>query len=117
VSTTVLELDRLDVTPSAGASTTDVDLALPCHREDPELFFAESPADVELAKQVCSPCPLREACLQAALDRREPWGVWGGQLVLQGAVVARKRGPGRPRKDAPPVGAPSVDAPSLVVAS
>ena len=81
------------------------DLALPCHREDPELFFAESPTDVELAKQVCGPCPLRDACLQAALDRREPWGVWGGQLVLQGVVVARKRGPGRPRKDRSALGA------------
>ena len=72
--------------------------ALPCHSEDPELFFAESPTDVELAKQVCGPCPLRAACLSAALERREPWGVWGGELVIRGAVVARKRGPGRPRK-------------------
>jgi WhiB family redox-sensing transcriptional regulator len=78
------------------------DATLPCHREDPELFFAESPTDVELAKQVCGPCPLREPCLDAALERGEPWGVWGGELVLQGVVVARKRGPGRPRKDAAP---------------
>jgi WhiB family redox-sensing transcriptional regulator len=82
---------------------TDADLELPCHREDPELFFAEDPVDVELAKSVCTPCPLRDACLDAALERHEPWGVWGGELVLQGVVVARKRGPGRPRKDAVPL--------------
>ena len=71
---------------------------LPCHREDPELFFAESPSDVELAKSLCGDCPIRSACLEGALARREPWGVWGGQLVVQGVVVPRKRPRGRPRK-------------------
>jgi len=74
--------------------------ALPCHTVDPDLWFAEAPADVETAKALCAPCPLREACLAGALDRREPWGVWGGQLVLSGVVVPRKRPRGRPRKDA-----------------
>ncbi|HEX6577357.1 MAG TPA: WhiB family transcriptional regulator, partial [Jiangellaceae bacterium] len=30
--------------------------------------------------------------------RREPWGVWGGELFISGVVVARKRPRGRPRK-------------------
>jgi len=47
---------------------------LPC-MEDPDLFFA------------------------GALERREPWGVWGGQLFLRGEIVPRKRPRGRPRKD------------------
>jgi WhiB family transcriptional regulator, redox-sensing transcriptional regulator len=72
---------------------------LPCRLADPELFFAESPADVEAAKALCAPCPVREACLAGALERREPWGVWGGQLFVQGVVVARKRPRGRPRKN------------------
>ena len=72
---------------------------LPCHTVDPDLWFAESPADVETAKALCSGCPLRTACLASALDRAEPWGVWGGQLVVAGEVVARKRPRGRPRKD------------------
>lgn len=76
------------------------DIELPCWTADPELWFAESPAHVEDAKALCLPCPLREACLAGALDRREPWGVWGGQLLVAGAVVARKRPRGRPRKDA-----------------
>jgi WhiB family redox-sensing transcriptional regulator len=71
--------------------------ALPCHLVDPDLFFAESPADVERAKALCVDCPVRTTCLAGALARREPWGVWGGQLVLQGVVVARKRPRGRPR--------------------
>ncbi len=71
---------------------------LPCRRYDSELWFAESPADVELAKELCAECPLRSACLAGALERGEPWGVWGGQLVLAGVVVPRKRPRGRPRK-------------------
>jgi WhiB family transcriptional regulator, redox-sensing transcriptional regulator len=71
---------------------------LPCRATDPELFFAESPADVELAKSVCTACPIREACLSGALERKEPWGVWGGELFVQGVIVARKRPRGRPRK-------------------
>lgn len=26
----------------------------------------------------CHACPIREACLEAAEERRERWGVWGG---------------------------------------
>ena len=49
---------------------------------------------------VCSTPPrleLQEG-LGQALERREPWGVWGGQLFIGGVVVARKRPRGRPRK-------------------
>jgi WhiB family transcriptional regulator, redox-sensing transcriptional regulator len=73
-------------------------LDLPC-TEDAELFFAEAPADVEAAKELCQGCRIRVACLEGALDRREPWGVWGGELLLRGAVVPRKRPRGRPRKE------------------
>jgi WhiB family redox-sensing transcriptional regulator len=74
-------------------------LELPCWTVDPELFFAESPADVEAAKAICVDCPVRMACLSGAVSRREPWGVWGGELVITGTVVPRKRPRGRPRKD------------------
>ena len=75
---------------------------LPCRVNNPELWFAESPADVEFAKALCQDCPVRALCLDGALDRREPWGVWGGELFLQGVVIPRKRPRGRPRKDAAP---------------
>jgi WhiB family transcriptional regulator, redox-sensing transcriptional regulator len=73
---------------------------LPCRVNNPELWFAELPADVEFAKVLCQSCPVRELCLDGALERREPWGVWGGELFLQGVVIPRKRPRGRPRKDA-----------------
>jgi len=77
---------------------TDPDEALPCRRENPELWFAETPADLELAKSFCRDCPLQAACLEGALERREPWGVWGGEIFERGVVIARKRPRGRPRK-------------------
>ena len=72
---------------------------LPCRQADPELYFAESPADLEFAKSLCATCPVRAECLAGALERREPWGVWGGELFWQGAVIPRKRPRGRPRKN------------------
>ncbi len=71
---------------------------LPC-TVDPELFFAEAPQDVEQAKAMCRGCRIRLACLADALERAEPWGVWGGELLLRGTIVPRKLPRGRPRKD------------------
>jgi WhiB family redox-sensing transcriptional regulator len=73
---------------------------LPCRVYEAELWFAETPADVEHAKSLCRTCPVREECLAGAVERREPWGVWGGELFVQGAVVPRKRPRGRPSKAA-----------------
>jgi WhiB family redox-sensing transcriptional regulator len=70
---------------------------LPC-TDEPDLFFAESPADVEAAKALCRGCAIRIACFSGAIERREPWGVWGGELFLRGEVVPRKRPRGSPRK-------------------
>ena len=71
---------------------------LPCQVENAELWFAETPAELERAKAFCDVCPARLACLAGAIDRREPWGVWGGEIFERGSIVARKRPRGRPRK-------------------
>ncbi|WP_433629829.1 WhiB family transcriptional regulator [Nocardia sp. CA-120079] len=71
---------------------------VPCRAGDPDLWFAESPVELEQAKALCASCPIRKGCLTAAMDRREPWGVWGGEIFDQGVVIARKRPRGRPRK-------------------
>lgn len=79
-----------------------MDSLLPCRTNDPELWFAEHATQVEQAKALCRECPLIDGCLAGALERNEPWGVWGGQVFVDGAVVAQKRGRGRPRKSAQP---------------
>lgn len=94
MSIMVLDFSRLPVAPAHAS--------LPCV-DEPDLFFADAPADLEVAKQQCGQCPIQSACLQGAIERAEPWGVWGGQIVLDGAVVARKRPRGRPRKNDPMV--------------
>ncbi len=71
---------------------------LPCRVQDADLWFSDSPAQLELAKQFCRDCPVRLACLTGAITRREPWGVWGGEIFERGVIVARKRPRGRPRK-------------------
>ena len=72
--------------------------SLPCHTADPELFFSEQPAVIAQAKALCGSCPMRDKCLQGALSRAEPCGVWGGELFDEGQVIQSKRTPGRPAK-------------------
>ncbi len=64
------------------------------------LFFSEEIEDIARAKAICARCPLAGPCLRGALERHEPWGVWGGQLFADGRVLAFKRKRGRPPKAA-----------------
>lgn len=73
-------------------------LAVPCHLNDPDMWFAENPVELERAKALCADCPIRRECLATALERQEPWGVWGGEILERGEIIARKRPRGRPRK-------------------
>ena len=66
------------------------------------LFFSEELQDIARAKRICAECPVIEPCLAGALERHEPWGVWGGQLILNGRILANKRRRGRPPKVARP---------------
>jgi len=81
----------LDAVHAAGSE-------LPCRSGDADLWFAESPADLERAKRLCAGCPIKAECLAGALRREEPWGVWGGQIFERGVVIPRKRPRGRPSK-------------------
>ncbi len=62
------------------------------------LFFSDDLVDIGRAKAMCEKCALRDNCLVDALDREEPWGVWGGELLLSGRIVTSKRACGRPPK-------------------
>jgi WhiB family redox-sensing transcriptional regulator len=62
------------------------------------LFFSDDEFDIARAKAICSRCGLAPECLGGALDRAEPYGVWGGELLVEGVIVSVKRGRGRPPK-------------------
>lgn len=76
------------------------------------LFFSEEEHEIAVAKDVCTDCPLRLPCFEGAVARKEPWGVWGGELFDRGVPIARKPRRGRPPKQHPavPVGAGEDDA-------
>lgn len=65
------------------------------------IFFSEQIDDINAAKAFCLDCDVQGACLAWALSRREPWGVWGGELFVNGKVLAQKKKRGRPRKIRP----------------
>ena len=72
---------------------------VPCRVHDAEIWFAQTPDDVEFAKALCGTCPVVEECLTHAVETGAMWGIWGGQLFEWGVLVPKKRPRGRPRKE------------------
>lgn len=73
-----------------------------CLHEDPELFFPvgnTGPALMQIAeaKKVCRICPVREACLQWALDAGQDHGVWGGMSEDERRALRRRAARSRAR--------------------
>ena len=56
------------------------------------LFFSDDVAHQARAKAMCAKCPVNVECLDAAITRRELWGIWGGELIENGRIVIGKRG-------------------------
>ncbi|MEV5440930.1 WhiB family transcriptional regulator [Streptomyces sp. NPDC052682] len=66
-----------------------------CRHEDPDLFFpigTSGPAllQAEQAKAVCRRCPVRDDCLQWALDTGQTIGVWGGTNETERRALKRR---------------------------
>ncbi len=49
-----------------------------CAQTDPEAFFPEKGGSTREAKSVCKGCPVKQECLEYALDHDERFGIWGG---------------------------------------
>lgn len=49
-----------------------------CAQVDPDLWYPEKGGSTKKAKKVCSNCPVREQCLNYAMDHNERFGIWGG---------------------------------------
>lgn len=81
------------------------------------LFFSDEWVDVQRAKAICARCSDRVDCLRGALEREEPWGVWGGEELDMGRVAVVRRPRGRPPVNARPVTVvPEVPIPAHLVA-
>ena len=81
------------------------------------LFFSDDDFDIARSKAICAKCGLAPTCLSDALERAEPYGVWGGQLLIDGVIVEVKRGRGRPPKNPrPPLVVDEVPLPPHLVA-
>ncbi|KQX63889.1 MULTISPECIES: WhiB family transcriptional regulator [Streptomyces] len=66
-----------------------------CRNEDPDLFFpigTSGPAllQTEQAKAVCRRCPVREQCLEWAMETDQTLGVWGGTSENERRALKRR---------------------------
>ena len=62
-----------------------------CNYHPPAVFFPSDGVGVEVAKKICATCPVKEACLEYALDHRVDHGVWGGTSERQRRRILRSR--------------------------
>jgi WhiB family transcriptional regulator, redox-sensing transcriptional regulator len=67
-----------------------------CRHSDPELFFPVASAgpaarQVARAKAICLQCPVRDECLDFALESGQDFGVWGGTSEVERRTMRRRR--------------------------
>ena len=62
-----------------------------CRDEDTSIFFSEDPADAARAVSMCAGCPVRQSCLEFALESRQGDGIWGGLTELERRRERRRR--------------------------
>lgn len=70
-----------------------------CLNQDTEKFYAlggvtgwheSNPQKME-ALAVCARCPVREDCLEWAIEQREDYGIWGGLDEVERRKMRRQR--------------------------
>ena len=62
-----------------------------CKGLDASTFYPLDDEDAGPAKAVCAVCPVKDHCLQFALDSREAEGVWGGATARERRRILRQR--------------------------
>lgn len=62
-----------------------------CVEETPSLFFPSDGVGVEVARRICATCPVRERCLEYALQNRIEHGVWGGCSERERRRIHKRR--------------------------
>lgn len=67
-----------------------------CRDSAPDLFFPIGATglaldQIDAAKAVCVRCPVREECLEFALETNQEAGVWGGTSEDERRQIRRRR--------------------------
>lgn len=68
-----------------------------CRQGNPDIWMSTKQADQRRAASICMDCKQRITCLEYAMRRKEPHGVWGGFTERQrrrlalGLPVDRRR--------------------------
>ncbi len=70
---------------------TDWQLHAACRTEPIEGFYSNEAAEIRAAIAICRRCPVRMACLEAAVARGEWFGVWGGTTERERRRMIRAR--------------------------
>jgi WhiB family transcriptional regulator, redox-sensing transcriptional regulator len=74
-----------------------------CRTVDPDLFFPAtattgSARQVSRALRICAGCPVRQECLEFAIQTRESHGIWGGTTPEERSRARRNRAASRRRR-------------------
>ena len=70
-----------------------------CREHDNVLFFGADDGESEIEKQtreaharsVCHTCPVKEPCLEFAMETNQKYGIWGGLTDKERASLKRRR--------------------------
>ncbi len=70
-----------------------------CREYNVDLFFGGDAAESEMerqareahAKAVCQRCPVKEPCLEFAMETSQKYGIWGGMTDKERASLKRRR--------------------------
>lgn len=63
-------------------------LRLPCQgTTGVSPWLSKDVRDLRVASRACAQCPRRIECLDAAIEGKERWGIWGGVLIFKGRIA------------------------------
>jgi WhiB family redox-sensing transcriptional regulator len=62
-----------------------------CRDGVPARFFPSDGVGVDHARRICATCPVREPCLEYALEQRIDHGVWGGASERERRRILKRR--------------------------
>ena len=62
-----------------------------CKNADPIIFFVNKGDTGIEAKKLCEKCPVKQACLDFAIETHERFGIWGGMNFRERNAELRRR--------------------------